>query len=87
MTALGDRIAAAKRHPADLTYSEWVALLEEWERARDGLLAELERRAELCGTFSRETARGGLARRYWRDRQRGYEEAASLTRIVLGEPS
>lgn len=28
MTTLGDRIAAAKRHPADLTYSEWVELLE-----------------------------------------------------------
>lgn len=28
MTALGDRIAAAKRHPADLSYSEWVELLE-----------------------------------------------------------
>ena len=45
MTALGDRIAAAKRHPADLTYSEWVELLEDVEKelralAIDALLAE-----------------------------------------------
>ena len=32
MTALGDRIAAAKRHPADLSFSEWVELLEDVEK-------------------------------------------------------
>ena len=42
MTTLGDRIAAAKRHPADLTYSEWVELLEDVEkelRWRDASIA------------------------------------------------
>jgi len=78
MTALGDRIAAAKRHPADLTYSEWVELLEEWERARDDEAALL--RYALSLACSDGWTDGDAA-------MRSYLEAAATHLAMPGEPS
>ena len=49
MTTLGDRIAAAKRHPADLSYSEWVALLEDVEKVVDEAAAAADDYRQLIG--------------------------------------